>query len=295
MAKIISCRYHSTLSETLRGIAGMSDQEAPERDQESNLVNRIAGFIRSPLGVTILSATAFFGFVSFLSDTAQIFSVIDTQPQSIVAIVLFALLIASVPVFLYKVDKTRKNVAIFLVLLIGLLVATIVSWPESRKLSEWAADANGVCVEEFKRARSSIDDMTSAAYDLIEASTPFVERPNESIENLLAAIDNPVRRMFSASGGISNQHGSTLRRIKLLELPVADFESDKATLWIGEYEEYVDNFHNLHEALTGFATSGSSEDKVKYFQDTFSYVVVLQTKKDEIVEHGKSIQIESCF
>jgi hypothetical protein len=303
MTKIISCRYHSTLAETLTGEAlDMSDQreETPGEDQESNPAKSIVDFVRSRLGVTLLSCTAifglFFGLVSFLSDTAQIFSVIDTQPQSLVAIALLALAMACVPAFFFlKIEKTRKNTAIFVALLTGLLVSTIIAWPGSRKLSEWAADVNGVCVEEFQRARSSIKEMESAGYDLIEAATPFQAKPNESIESLFAAVDDPMRRAFSASAGISDQHGSTLRRITSLRLPVADFERDKAVSWIDEYKEYADNFHNLYESLAGYATSDSVKDKTGFFTDSMSYLIVLQTKKNDVVARGKSIHVESCF
>lgn len=101
--------------------------------------------------------------------------------------------------------------------------------------------------------------------------------------------------MFSASGGLNNQHGSTLRQIRSLEPPAADFEKDKADSWIKEYEEYADNYRNLHDALAGYATSGSIQDKQTYFVDSFSYVQILQTKKDDVVERGKEIHIESCF
>jgi len=280
----------------------MSDQreQTPGEDRESNPAKSIADFMRSRLGVTLLSCTAifglFFGFVSFLSDTAQIFSVIDTQPQSLVAITLLALLMACLPVFFFlKIKKTKKNTAIFVVLLTGLLVATIITWPASRKLSEWAADVNNVCVEEFQRARSSIKKMVSAGYDLIEAAAPFQAKPNESIESLFAAVDNPMRRAFEASVGVSDQHGSTLRRITSLRLPVADFERDKAVSWIDEYKEYSDNFHNLYESLAGYTTSDSVRDKTEFYMDSTSYLIVLQTKKNDVVERGMSIEVESCF
>jgi hypothetical protein len=280
----------------------MSDQreETPREDQGSNPAKSIVDFMRSRLGVTLLSCTAifglFFGLVSFLSDTAQIFSVIDTQPQSLVAIALLAMLMACVPAFFFlKIKKTGKAAAIFVVLLAGLLVSTVIAWPASRKLSEWAAEVNGVCVEEFQRARPSIKEMESAGYDLTKAAAPFQARPNESIESLFVAVDNPMRRAFSASVGISDQHGSTLRRITLLRLPVADFERDKAVSWIDEYKEYTDNFHNLYESLAGYATSDSVKDKTEFYTDAMSYLIILGTKKSDVVEHGKGIQVESCF
>lgn len=144
----------------------MSDRggESPERDQEPKHAKAIADLIRSRIFVTVLSWTGILTLVGLLSDTAAIFSVIDGQPQAILTIVLLALLIVSVPVFLFKIAKTRMNTAIFVVLLVGLLVSTVASWPKSRKLSEWASDVNGTCVEEFRRcSRPRVGSTTNMA------------------------------------------------------------------------------------------------------------------------------------
>jgi uncharacterized membrane protein len=111
----------------------MSDQdgEASQGDQEPNHAKVvIAGLIRSPVVVTALSWTGILGLVGLLSDTAQIFSTIDSQPQSIIAIVLLVLLIACVPTFLFTVKKkTKVNTTIFAVIFASLVVSMIFLGP----------------------------------------------------------------------------------------------------------------------------------------------------------------------